>query len=78
MLCEGILIQTGKVWFWLDSNNNSNEMVSATLFRYKNQSSQKWRRIHKSRFLSPSLSLDSCILGSLLAEFMITKLKISC
>ncbi|KAJ0613277.1 putative protein kinase RLK-Pelle-L-LEC family [Helianthus annuus] len=58
MLCEGILIQKGKVWFWLDSNNNSNEMVSATLFTYKNQSSQKWRRIHKSRFQRVPMMMD--------------------
>ncbi|KAK1411762.1 hypothetical protein QVD17_32474 [Tagetes erecta] len=50
MLCEGILIQNGKLWFWLDSNNNRNEMISATLFTYTNQSSQKWRRLRKSRF----------------------------
>ncbi|KAK9058881.1 hypothetical protein SSX86_023725 [Deinandra increscens subsp. villosa] len=58
MLYEGILIQKGKVWFWLDSNNNRNEMISSTLFTYKNQSSQKWRRIRKARFERVSLMMD--------------------
>ncbi|KAI7731741.1 hypothetical protein M8C21_021483 [Ambrosia artemisiifolia] len=58
MLREGILIQKGKVWFSLDNNNKRNEMISATLFTYQNQSSQKWRNNRKSRFQRVSLMMD--------------------
>ncbi|KAK9058879.1 hypothetical protein SSX86_023723 [Deinandra increscens subsp. villosa] len=58
MLYEGILIQKGKVWFSLGSDNKRNEMISATIFTYKNQSLQKWRHNRKSRFHKVPLMMD--------------------
>ncbi|KAJ0638969.1 putative protein kinase RLK-Pelle-CrRLK1L-1 family [Helianthus annuus] len=58
ILREGILIQNGKVWFSLDSGSKINEMISATLFTYQNQNSQKWRHNRKSRFPRVPLMMD--------------------
>lgn len=49
-------------WFWLDSCNNKNKMISATVFTYQNQSSRRWRRVRKSRCVSPSLTyMHTCV-----------------
>ncbi|KAL8238398.1 hypothetical protein R6Q59_014965 [Mikania micrantha] len=50
ILSKGILIQDGKVWVSLGSNEERNEIVSASQFLYENQSSNKWLSVPESRF----------------------------
>ncbi|KAI3743492.1 hypothetical protein L1987_61202 [Smallanthus sonchifolius] len=50
MFSIGILLQDGKVWFWLWRNGERNEMISAKRFSYKNHLLRKWRSIPESRF----------------------------
>ncbi|KAI3677193.1 hypothetical protein L1987_86815 [Smallanthus sonchifolius] len=50
MFSKGILLQDGKVWFWLGKNGERNEMISAKRFSYKNHLLRKWRSIPESRF----------------------------
>ncbi|KAI3677188.1 hypothetical protein L1987_86810 [Smallanthus sonchifolius] len=50
MFSKGILLQDGKVWFWLGRNGERNEMISAKRFSYKNHLLRKWRSIPESRF----------------------------
>ncbi|XP_071734171.1 uncharacterized protein [Rutidosis leptorrhynchoides] len=47
---KGILLQQGKLWFFLSDNEERNEIVSARMFSYKNHKLHKWRSVHKSRF----------------------------
>ncbi|XP_076940171.1 uncharacterized protein LOC143609252 [Bidens hawaiensis] len=47
---NGILLQKGKVFFSLSSNEERNEMISATTFSYENSGLHKQRSIQKSRF----------------------------
>ncbi|KAJ0860829.1 putative protein kinase RLK-Pelle-CR4L family [Helianthus annuus] len=47
---KGILIEEGKVLFSLGSNEENNEMLSASQFSYENHSSLKWCSVPESRF----------------------------
>ncbi|XP_023761496.1 uncharacterized protein LOC111909939 [Lactuca sativa] len=58
MLCNGVLLQKGKVLFSLDVDGERNEMISATKFSYKNRWSHKWRSVPKSRFHKVAELLD--------------------
>ncbi|XP_076950064.1 uncharacterized protein LOC143622937 isoform X2 [Bidens hawaiensis] len=49
-LSNGILLQKGKVFLSPSSNEERNEMISATTFSYENSGLHKQRSIQKSRF----------------------------
>ncbi|KAF5767985.1 putative protein kinase RLK-Pelle-LRR-I-1 family [Helianthus annuus] len=58
LFSEGILLQDGKVWFWLGSNGERNEMISARKFSYRNRSLHKWSVVSESRFKKVAEILD--------------------
>ncbi|KAM0012665.1 putative protein kinase RLK-Pelle-DLSV family [Helianthus debilis subsp. tardiflorus] len=58
LFSEGILLQDGKVWFWLGSNGERNEMISARRFSYRNRSLHKWSVVSESRFKKVAEILD--------------------
>ncbi|XP_076945197.1 uncharacterized protein LOC143616169 [Bidens hawaiensis] len=59
LFSKGILLQDDKVSFSLGSNGERNEMISATMFSYRNRSPHdKWCNVPESRFEKVAEMLD--------------------
>ncbi|KAM0037024.1 putative protein kinase RLK-Pelle-LRR-I-1 family [Helianthus debilis subsp. tardiflorus] len=50
ILSEGILLQDDKLWFSIGGNGERNEMITSTLFSFRNRWSHRRRSIKESRF----------------------------
>ncbi|KAJ9564953.1 hypothetical protein OSB04_000919 [Centaurea solstitialis] len=59
ILCsKGILLQKGRMWFSLGNDGERIEMISSTMFSYKNSQSHCWGHVPESRFHKVAVMSD--------------------
>ncbi|KAJ9564885.1 hypothetical protein OSB04_000851 [Centaurea solstitialis] len=58
ILRKRILLQKGRVWFSLSSDGETIEMISSTMFTYKNSRSRCWGHVPESRFHKVAVMSD--------------------
>ncbi|KAJ9564952.1 hypothetical protein OSB04_000918 [Centaurea solstitialis] len=55
---KGILLQKGRLWFSLGNDGERIEMISSTMFSYKNSQSHCWVHVPESRFHKVAMMSD--------------------